>query len=46
MKSAWLGGAYLAADKMALKTVQVTRQEYLEYGTAWLGKIFAGAVLR
>ncbi|KAF6233855.1 hypothetical protein HO173_008067 [Letharia columbiana] len=46
IKSNWLGGAYLAADPAALKAVQVTREEYNENGSAWLGKVFSGAVRR
>lgn len=46
IKSNWLGGAYLAADPTALKAVQVTREEYNENGSAWLGKVFSVAVRR
>ena len=46
IKSAWLGGALLSADRAALKTVQVTRQEYQEHGSLWLSKVFSGAVPR
>lgn len=46
VKSTWLGGAYLASDRAALKRVQVTRQEYQEHGSHWLGKVFAGSVQR
>ena len=46
IKSTWLGGAYLATDRTALKEVQVTRQEYLEHGSTWLGKVFAGSAQR
>ncbi|KAL8879195.1 MAG: hypothetical protein Q9192_008287, partial [Flavoplaca navasiana] len=38
IKATWLGGAYMAADPAALKTIQVTRQEYLEHGSGWLSK--------
>ncbi|MCJ1281372.1 Actin- protein 6 [Xylographa opegraphella] len=41
IKSTWLGGARLAGNKIALKDVLVTRQEYQEYGSAWLLKRFA-----
>ncbi|KAL8660741.1 MAG: hypothetical protein Q9202_006252 [Teloschistes flavicans] len=46
IKSTWQGGALLAADATALKAVQVTRQEYLEHGGAWLSRMFAGAATR
>ena len=46
IKATWLGGAYLAADPAALKTRQVTRQEYLEHGSGWLSKVFAGTTTR
>ncbi|KAL8890226.1 MAG: hypothetical protein Q9215_002610 [Flavoplaca cf. flavocitrina] len=46
IKATWLGGAYMAADPAALKTIQVTRQEYLEHGSGWLSKIFAGTSTR
>ncbi|KAL8685910.1 MAG: hypothetical protein Q9224_005621 [Gallowayella concinna] len=42
IKSTWLGGAYMASDSAALKAGQVTRQEYLEYGSGWLSRKFAG----
>ncbi|MCJ1415740.1 Actin- protein 6 [Xylographa parallela] len=41
IKSTWLGGARLAGNKVALKELLVTRQEYQEYGSAWLLKRFA-----
>ncbi|MCJ1467625.1 Actin- protein 6 [Pseudocyphellaria aurata] len=43
IRSTWLGGAYMAADRSKLKSVQVTRQEYQEHGGAWLAKVFSGA---
>lgn len=46
IKSNWLGGAYLAANPAALKAVQITKEEYNEHGSAWLGKVFSGAVRR
>ncbi|KAI4247958.1 MAG: hypothetical protein L6R42_009444, partial [Xanthoria sp. 1 TBL-2021] len=46
IKATWLGGAYLAADPAALKARQVTRQEYLEHGSGWLSRIFAGTTIR
>ena len=41
IKSTWLGGARLAETKGALKELLITRQEYHEYGSAWLLKRFA-----
>ena len=46
IKSSWLGGAYLAADRDALKAFQVTRQEYQERGSGWLSKVFSGSLRR
>lgn len=46
IKSTWLGGAYMAADRSNLKSVLVTRQDYQEYGSAWLSKVFSGANAR
>ncbi|KAL8725301.1 MAG: hypothetical protein Q9166_007450 [cf. Caloplaca sp. 2 TL-2023] len=46
IKFTWLGGAYMAADRTALKAAQVTRQEYQEHGSGWLSRIFAGTVTR
>ncbi|KAL8716856.1 MAG: hypothetical protein Q9225_005847 [Loekoesia sp. 1 TL-2023] len=46
IKSTWLGGAYLAADRTALKAVQVTKQEYLEHGSGWVSRIFAKSATR
>ncbi|KAI4185032.1 MAG: hypothetical protein L6R41_004376 [Letrouitia leprolyta] len=46
IKSTWLGGAHLAAGRNALKTLQVTRQEYLEHGSGWVSRIFNGTATR
>ncbi|KAL8731984.1 MAG: hypothetical protein Q9181_004121 [Wetmoreana brouardii] len=46
IKATWLGGAFLAADRTALGAVQVSRQEYLEHGSGWLSRIFAGTTTR
>ncbi|KAL8715154.1 MAG: hypothetical protein Q9220_001111 [cf. Caloplaca sp. 1 TL-2023] len=46
IKSIWLGGAILAADRTALKAMQVTRQEYLEHGSGWVSRIFAGTATK
>lgn len=42
MKNVWLGGARLAQNKEVLKSVVVTRQEYLEHGDVWTRRRFAG----
>jgi actin-related protein 6 len=44
IKSTWLGGATLASDHTALQKLQVTRQEYQEYGAGWVARVFSGAV--
>ena len=41
IKSTWLGGARLGADRPRLKEVLVTRQDYLENGSTWLAQVFA-----
>lgn len=46
IKSTWLGGAYMASDRSNLKSVLVTKQDYQEYGSAWLSKVFSGASAR
>ena len=46
IKSTWLGGAHLAANRDALKQIQVTRQEYQEHGSTWLARVFSGAIAR
>ena len=41
-KATWLGGARLASNRDALKENVVTRQDYLEHGSARLSRWFAG----
>jgi len=41
IKSTWLGGARLASQRDLFKNVLVTRQEYQEYGQAWVARQFA-----
>lgn len=36
----------MAADRSNLKSVLVTKQDYQEYGSAWLSRIFSGANAR
>ncbi|KAF2500421.1 Actin/actin-like protein [Lophium mytilinum] len=42
IKHTWLGGARLAHDRDILRSVVVTRAQYQERGSTWLGKWFAG----
>jgi actin-related protein 6 len=40
--STWLGGANLAKEEDALNKLSVTKQEYEEYGAAWVARKFGG----
>lgn len=40
----WQGGVVLAGDKAEMKRRQVTRAEYMEYGSVWCAKKMAGEV--
>jgi actin-related protein 6 len=40
--STWQGGAVLATDSEALKSLSITKQEYDEHGSAWAARIFEG----
>ncbi|KAL8861579.1 MAG: hypothetical protein Q9178_002103 [Gyalolechia marmorata] len=46
IKFTWLGGASMAADPAALKAVQVSRRDYLEHGSGWLSRVFAGTTTK
>ena len=46
LKNVWLGGARLAQNEDVLKSLVVTRQEYLEHGDVWTRRRFAGKVGR
>lgn len=46
VKNVWLGGARLAQNEDVLKSLVVTRQEYLEHGDVWTRRKFAGKVGR
>lgn len=46
IKNAWLGGARLAQNEELLKSVVVTRAEYLEHGELWTRRRFAGMIHR
>ena len=41
VKSTWFGGACLAQDESTLAGLSVTKQEYEEFGAAWMAKKFA-----
>ncbi|OKL62487.1 Actin-like protein arp6 [Talaromyces atroroseus] len=43
IRSTWLGASRLATDRQELASVAITRQEYLEYGSAWAGRRFSGS---
>ncbi|KAF8473137.1 actin family [Kalaharituber pfeilii] len=45
VKYIWQGGVALARNKTALAARAITRTEYLEYGSSWLAKKFAGIPL-
>ncbi|KAL9108123.1 MAG: hypothetical protein Q9227_007099 [Pyrenula ochraceoflavens] len=40
--STWLGGVRMSWNREAMKEVAVTRQEYQENGSLWVGRKFAG----
>jgi len=46
VKNAWLGGARMAQNEEVMKSVAVTRKEYLENGEGWVRRKFAGKVGR
>lgn len=46
LKNAWLGGARIAQNADIMKSLAVTRQEYLENGDAWARRKFAGKVTK
>jgi actin-related protein 6 len=41
--STWLGGARMAGNRESVRKIGVTKEEYAEYGSAWVGRKFAGA---
>lgn len=45
IKYTWQGGVSLALNKQALATRTITRAEYLECGSSWVAKKFAGLPL-
>jgi actin-related protein 6 len=46
VKNVWLGGARLAQNEDLLRSLVVTKQEYLEHGDLWTRRKFAGKVNR
>ncbi|KAL2866841.1 actin family protein [Aspergillus lucknowensis] len=44
IRSAWLGASRLATNKEELRKIAVTRQEYQEHGSAWVGRKFTAAL--
>lgn len=46
LKNAWLGGARIARNEDLMKSLIVTRQEYLEHGDVWTRRRFAGKIGR
>ncbi|KUJ20841.1 Actin/actin-like protein [Mollisia scopiformis] len=40
--STWQGGAYLARDEDQLASLSVTKEQYEEYGSAWVARKFGG----
>jgi actin-related protein 6 len=41
--STWLGGARMAANREAVRRIGVSKEEYAEFGSGWVGRRFAGA---
>jgi actin-related protein 6 len=39
--STWLGGARMAGNREVVRQIGVSRDEYFEHGSAWVGKRFA-----
>ncbi|KAL1999039.1 hypothetical protein VTN02DRAFT_5154 [Thermoascus thermophilus] len=40
----WLGASRFATNREELKKVAITRQEYQEHGSTWVGRKFSGAL--
>lgn len=40
--STWLGGARMATNREVVRKWGVTREEYMEHGSLWVGRRFAG----
>jgi actin-related protein 6 len=41
--STWLGGARMAANREVVRRIGVSKEEYAEFGSGWVGRRFAGA---
>jgi actin-related protein 6 len=41
--STWLGGARMATNREAVRRIGVSKEEYAEFGSGWVGRRFAGA---
>ncbi|KAK2739271.1 Actin- protein 6 [Myotisia sp. PD_48] len=41
IRSTWLGASRMASNRETLKEIAVTRQQYEEYGSAWIGRKFS-----
>jgi len=39
--STWLGGARMAGNREVVRQIGVSREEYFEHGSAWVGRRFA-----
>lgn len=42
IRSTWLGGARMSWNRERMKEVAITKQEYMENGSIWVGRKFAG----
>ena len=40
--STWLGGVRMSWNRQVMKEIAVTKQEYQEHGSVWVGRKFAG----
>ncbi len=41
--STWLGGAKMAGNREVIRKIGVSKEEYAEFGSQWVGRKFAGA---
>jgi actin-related protein 6 len=42
IKSTWLGGARMAGNREVVRRFGVSKEEYAEFGSGWVGRRFAG----
>lgn len=40
--STWLGGARMAMNREVVRKIGISKEEYMEFGSGWVGKRFAG----